>query len=136
MEEDLAKFTKKFTKDFYTFPSVNVLWNALECADIFVPSKWTLAQFSKACCNCDICCLSRRKKRAFRKACATKQSDWNCYKKMQKETRQMCRCRGAHDDYVNNMLSEPGSNNKNLFACIKEMNCNSSDVAPLKKDLE
>ena len=32
------------------------------------------------------------------------------------------------------MVSEPGSNNKKPFAYIKDMKCDSSDVAPLKKD--
>ena len=32
------------------------------------------------------------------------------------------------------MVSEPGSNNKKLFVCIKDMKCDSSGVAPLKKD--
>ena len=35
---------------------------------------------------------------------------------------------------INNMVSEPGSNNKKPFAYIKDMKCNSSDLAPLKKD--
>ena len=108
--------------------------NALESADIFVPSKLMLALFSKAWWNHDICCLLRRKKRASRKACATKQADWNCYKKMQKESQQVYR--SAYDDYINNMLSKLGYNNKNLFDYIKEMNCHSLYVAPLKKDLE
>ena len=32
------------------------------------------------------------------------------------------------------MVSEPGSNNKKLFAYIKDMKRDSSGVAPLKKD--
>ena len=32
------------------------------------------------------------------------------------------------------MVSEPGSNNKKLFAYIKDMKCDSSGVVPLKKD--
>ena len=32
------------------------------------------------------------------------------------------------------MVSEPGSNNKKLFAYLKDMKCDSSGVAPLKKD--
>ena len=35
---------------------------------------------------------------------------------------------------INNLVSEPGSNNKKPFAYIKDMKCNSSDLAPLKKD--
>ena len=61
-----------------------------------------------------------------------KQSDWHCYKKIQKEAQQACQ--RAHDDYISNMVSEPGSNNKKLFAYIKDMKCDSSGVAPLKKD--
>ena len=78
-------------------------------------------------------CLSRRKQRAFKKARATnKQSDWHRYKKIQKEAQQACR--RAHDDYISNMVSEPGSNNKKLFVYINDMKFDSSGVTPLKKD--
>ena len=53
MEEDLTKFTEKFTKDFFTFTPVNVLWNGFrqrcnESVDTFVPSKLTSTRYSKA----------------------------------------------------------------------------------------
>ena len=93
----------------------------------------TSTRFCQAWRNRDIRPLSRRKKKAFKKARATKkQSDWHRYKKIQKEAQQACR--RAHDDYISNMVSEPGSNNKKLFAYIKDIQCDSSDVAPLKKD--
>ena len=61
-----------------------------------------------------------------------KQSDWHRYKKIQKEAQQARR--RDHDDYISNMVSEPGSNNKKLFAYNKDMKCDSSGVAPVKKD--
>ena len=61
-----------------------------------------------------------------------KQSDWHYCKKIQKEAQQACR--RAHDDYISNMVSEPGSNNKKLFAYTNGMKCDRSGVAPLKKD--
>ena len=80
MEEELTKFIVKFSKDFTSTP-VNMLWNCfkqkcIEGIDTFVSSKMTSTRFSQAWCNGDIRRLSRRKKRAFKKALATKkQSD-------------------------------------------------------------
>ena len=68
--------------------------------------KATLINISVS--NGDLIC-NRRKKRAFEKA-IKKQSDWHRYKKIQKEAQQACR--RAQDDYISNMVSEPGSNNK------------------------
>ena len=111
-----------------------MLWNGfrqrcIEFIDTFVPSKLTSMRYSQTWCNWDTRRLSRRKKRAFWKArAAKKQADWNRYQKIKKETQKACR-----SDYIMNMVSEPGSNNKKLFAYIKDMKCNSSCVAPLKK---
>ena len=40
----------------------------------------------------------------------------------------------AHGNYINNMVSVPGSNNKNVFVYTKDMQCDSSGVVPPKKD--
>ena len=53
MEEDLAKFTEKFTKYFFTSTPVSVLWNGFrqrcnESVDTFVPSNLTSTRYSKA----------------------------------------------------------------------------------------
>ena len=112
-----------------------MLWNCfkqkcIESIDTFVPSKMTSTRFSQAWCNRDIRCLSKRKKRAFKKARATKkQSDWHRYKKSRKKP-----SKHVEEPTVTTSASEPGSNNKKLFAYIKDMKCNSSGVAPLKKD--
>ena len=68
---------------------------------------------------------------AFRKVRATKkQADWNYYKKIQRET--LKASGSANDNYINNMVSEPGSNNKKLFAYIKDMKCDSSGILTLR----
>ena len=54
------------------------------------------------------------------------QADWNSYKKIQKK-------KHVEDDFINNIISEPGSNKK-LFAYIKGMKFNSSGVTTLEKD--
>ena len=91
-----------------------------------------MTRFSQTWCNRDIRRLSRKKKRAFKRARATKkQSDWHRYKKIQKDAQQACQ--RAHD-YISNMVCELGSNNKKLFAYIKGLKCDSSGLAPQKKD--
>ena len=54
------------------------------------------------------------------------------YKKVQKDAQNICR--NAHNDYIRNMVSEPGSKNKKLFSYVKGMKCDSSGVATLKRD--
>ncbi|KAH3700067.1 hypothetical protein DPMN_075035 [Dreissena polymorpha] len=43
-------------------------------------------------------------------------------------------CRNARNEYVRDMISEPGGNNKKLYSYVKGMKSDSSGVAPLKKD--
>ena len=91
MDEDLTKFTQKLIEDNTTSTLVDTLWNRFKekCAESInthIPSKLTSTRFSKTWCNRDIRRLSRRKKRAYKKARTTKrQSSWSRYKKIQKE---------------------------------------------------
>ena len=49
----------------------------------------------------------------FKKARITKkQSDWSRYKKIQKDAKHACR--KAQNDFISNMVGEPGTNNKKL----------------------
>ena len=63
------------------------LWTCLESLQTEIHWVcWYFCSFQQSWCNHDICRLSKRKKRTFRKARATKkQADWNHYKKIQKE---------------------------------------------------
>ena len=77
MDEDLTRFSQKFIEDNSTSTPVDVLWNKfkakyIETIDTHVPSKMTSSRFSQAWCNRDIRRLSKRKKRAYRKARASK----------------------------------------------------------------
>jgi hypothetical protein len=78
--------------------------------------------------------LSRRKKRAYRKAGNTNnKTDLDRYKNIQKQNKQGCR--KAYTDYVRNMVSEDrGTSSKKLYSFIKRKKCDGSGVAPMKKD--
>ena len=70
---------------------------------------------------------------AYKKARTTKHSsDWSRYKKIQKDTHHACQ--NAHDDFISNMVGEPGTNSKKLYTYIKSKKCDGSGVSPLKKD--
>ena len=129
-EEDLAKFAEKFTKGFSTSKSVKVLWNGfrekcfvlwngvrqrcIECIDTFVffPNwrKHDLVTHGATVTSAS----QEGKKGALKKAHAIKkQPECHHYKKIQKEAQGACQ--SAHDDYINSMVSERGSNNTKLL---------------------
>ena len=54
------------------------------------------------------------------------------YKQVQKDAQNTCR--SAHNNYIRNMVSAPGSKNKKLYSYVKGMKCDSSGVATLKRD--
>ena len=98
-----------------------------------MPSKYTSRGFNQPWCNRDVRRLTHRKRRAYKKARISKNPyDWLRYKKVQKDAQNTCR--NAHNDYIRNMVSEPGSKNKKLYSYVKGMKCDSSGVATLKKD--
>ena len=59
-------------------------------------------------------------------------SDWQRDKKIQKESQTACRY--AHNNYIRDMISQPGSKNNKLYSNVTDMKCDSSGVATLKKD--
>ena len=94
----------------------------------YVPFKYTSTRFNQNWCNRDVRRQPRRKKRHSKKH----ESDLMRYKKVQKGAQNTCR--NAHNDYMRNMVSEPGSKNKKLFSYVKDMKCDSSGVTTLKRD--
>ena len=104
----------------------------MEVLQKHVPSKNTSTRYSQSWCNRTIRRLSRRKRRAYRKAKRTnKYKDWARFKSLQKTNRK--ECKRAHDDYVNSMVTD-GGNKKKLYSFVKNKKCDSSGVASLKKD--
>ena len=138
MSEDLKEFTEEFTHANTTETEVNTLWTTfkqkcIESVNKYVPSKFTSTRFNQPWCNRDVRRLTRRKRRAYRKARTSKNpSDWMRYKQVQKDAQNTCR--SAHNSYIRNMVSEPGSKNKKLYSYVKGMKCDSSGVATLKRD--
>ena len=76
--------------------------------------------------------LSRRKHRAFRKVRQnSNKKNWTRYKNIQKTCKE--ECKKAYNDYVCDMVSDESSCKK-LYSFVKDKKCDSSGVAPLKKD--
>ena len=113
MSEDLKQFTGEFVHANTTETEVNTLWTTfkqkcIESVNKYVPSKYTSTRFNQPWCNRDVCRLTLRKRRAYKKAGISKNlTDWLRYKKVQKDAQNTCR--NAHNDYIRNMVSEPGS---------------------------
>jgi hypothetical protein len=138
MKEDLDSFSKTFVGNHSIASPINTLWADFkqQCNKVIeshVPSKLTSSRFNQPWCNRNIRKLARRKKRAYRRARKSKeQTEWNIYRQIQKENQKACR--NARNEYVRDMISEPGGNNKKLYSYVKSMKSDSSGVAPLKKD--
>ena len=67
-------------------------------------------------CNGDVRQLSRRKRRAYKEERDSKtQSDWKRYRQIQKDKQNACW--NSHNNYIRNMISEPGSKNKKHYSC-------------------
>ena len=76
--------------------------------------------FSQPWCNRDVRRISHRKRRAYKKACASKTYyGWQRYKKLQKESQTACR--NTHSNYIRDMISEPGSKYKKLCSYVRGM---------------
>ena len=74
----------------------------------------------------------RWKRRAFRKARQnSNRKNWTRYKNIQKACKD--ECKKAYNNYVCDMVND-SSNYKKLYSFIKDKKCDSSGMAPLKKD--
>ena len=74
------------------------------------------------------------KKKALKKAHRpNSDKDWAQYKRMKKAAQY--HCRKAHNEYLANILSGEDDNNlKKLYGYIKSRRCDSSGIAPLRRD--
>ncbi|KAK3105404.1 hypothetical protein FSP39_024449 [Pinctada imbricata] len=122
----------------YNKSSVDVMWKDFKVVctksiNAHVPSKYTSTRFNQPWCDRNIKKLSRKKKRAHRKARKTNtKRDWDRYQELQRNNRK--ECRGAYNRYINNMLGEEGTTNKKLYSYIKSKRGDSSGVSPLRSD--
>ena len=91
----------------------------------------TSARFSQPWINRKVKRISRKKKRAYKKAKHSRsENDIQRYKQLQKESQY--ECRKAYNGYVNDIVTN--DNSKKLYSFIKGKKCESSGIAPLKKD--
>ena len=136
MEEDLQQFSETFTSEFSVDTPINSLWTSFKSKSLssinkHVPSKMT-SRYCQSWCNRTVRRLSRRKHRAFRKARQnSNKMNWTRYKNIQKTCKE--ECKKAYNDYVCDMVSDESSCKK-LYSFVKDKKCESSGVAPRKKD--
>lgn len=138
ISSDLAENLAKFQQHANNNAPVDVMWNDFKkiCThsiNAHVPSKFTSCRFSQPWCDRNIRRLSRRKRRAHRRARITNtQNDWRKYREAQSTNRK--ECRKSFLKYINNMLGEEGHSNKKLYSYIKSKRCDSSGVSPLRNE--
>ena len=136
LKPDVLDFSTKLTSQYSADNDVNILWDSLKeftsnLLDEKVPSKMTSARFGQPWINRKIKRISRRKKRAYKKAKLSRSDkDIQRYKQLQKESQ--FECRKAYNGYVNDVVTS--DNSKKLYSFIKGKRCDSSGIAPLKKN--
>ena len=136
LKPDVLDFSTKLTSQYSADNNVNILWDSLKeftsnLLDEKVPSKMTSARFGQPWINRKIKRISRRKKRAYKKAKLSRsEKDIQRYKQLQKESQ--FECRKAYNGYVNDVVTS--DNSKKLYSFIKGKRCDSSGIAPLKKN--
>ena len=136
MSLHLTEFASQFTADYCPATPINKLWNTFKkestsAMNKFVPSKMTSRRFSQPWCNRNIRRLTRKKKRAYKKARRTGDGkDWDTYKLLQHETKKECKT--AYNSYVKDLVSDHKA--KKLYSFVKSKKCDSSGVAPLKNN--
>ncbi len=139
MKEETETFSADFTDHHTIDTNINKLWDTFRtfCTETMaanVPSKTTSSRFSQPWINQNIKRLSRRKKRAYRRARASQDTkDKERYMELQKQTHQ--EVKRAYNNYINDMVNpETGTNPKKLYSFINSKRCDSSGVTLLKKD--
>ena len=139
MKEDMNSFSDEFIGKYSIEADVDTMWTEFssKCTQLmtdYTPSKLSIARFSQPWINRDLKRLSHRKKRAYKKAnISRKNSDWERYKQLKKESQK--ECRKAYPAHVNDLVSDDQTGNpKKLYSFIKSKKCDASGVAPLQSN--
>ena len=137
IRSNIKQFSDSYLSKHNTDTEVNTLWFEFKnfCSDIIekeVPSKLSTQRFNQPWITRKIKRLSRRKKRALRRARHTqKPEDLTRYKELQKTTQRECRI--VYNSYIRTTVSED-RDPKKLYSFIKSRRCDSSGIAPLRRD--
>ena len=92
----------------------------------------TSSRFSQPWIKKKVNRISRRKKRAYKRAkhsCSNSDLQW--YRQLQKESQY--ECKKAYDSYISDMVTSD-KNSKKLYTLMKGKKCDSSGISPLRKD--
>eukprot|EP00057_Strongylocentrotus_purpuratus_P029222 XP_011683696.1 PREDICTED: RNA-directed DNA polymerase from mobile element jockey-like [Strongylocentrotus purpuratus] len=137
IKSEILSFGKSFVESNSTNTNVDDMWEQISCElhkvlDTMVPSKFSSPRFSQPWINQHLKTLSRRKKRAYKRARKSRRpTDRDRYKNLKKVMQK--ECRSAYHSYINDMLCEEGKP-KRFWSYIKNTRCESTGVAPLLKD--
>jgi hypothetical protein len=106
----LQEFATSFLASNTADTPVNTMWSQItsslhQILNDCVPSKMTTTRFNQPWINRHLKRLSRKKKRAYKKARRTRREcDWSRYKLLKKTMQR--ECRSTYHNYINNMIYE------------------------------
>ena len=132
----VSDFSTSFMEACSENTDVETMWcqfkeGCLQIMEEKVPSKLSSTRHSQPWINKKIKRLSRRKKRAYRKAKKSgEEADQANYKRLQKETQY--ECKKAYNTYIKDIVTEDKP--KKLYSFINSKRCDSSGVPLLKKN--
>ena len=133
----LQEFSDDFVSMHHVTTPVQQLWDILsnkflEMMDKQISTKMTSSRHNQLWINGTIKNLLRRKHGAFNRARHTEsECDWRYYRKLKKAAR--LECKRAYRTYLNDIYNED-QNNKKFWAFLTSKRCDSSGVAPLRRN--
>ena len=139
IRKDIEEFASSFMSSNTLNTPVDNMWSEIttnlhKILETRVPTKLSTIRYNQPWINRQIKQLSRRKKRAYKKARnSRKDNDWFYFnglkKQMQKDSR------NTYHTYISNLIADgTDTNSKKFWSFVKSRRCDNSGVAPLFKD--
>ena len=137
MIKDTEELTINFNESYNHHNCIEEMWkfinqSLLQILNKHVPSKMSSTRFHQPWITGEIKRLSRRKKRAYKKARRTQDPrDQDRYMSLKRQTKKACK--DAYRSYLHNIISpDQTANPKRFWSFIKGKKCDSMGVAPLR----
>ncbi|CAG2253661.1 unnamed protein product [Mytilus edulis] len=134
MKSDAQELSEKFHGLYNAQSSISEMWEFIKTGlkniqDKNVPSKMSSTRFHQPWINGTIKRITRRKKKAFKKAQTTKTTkDIKRYKTIKKSSQK--ECKKAYSTYIHDIISpEQKSNPKKFWSFIKNKRCENGGMS-------
>ena len=138
IKAEATRLTSSILHTFSTDSPVEEIWQSLKAGlkslvNKHGPHKLTSTRHNQPWVNTNIKRLAKEKQWAYKHAKLTQK--WERYRSLRSELQRSCR--QAHNQYVNNLITDAGScAKKKLWTYVKSKRNDMVGVSPLKKDAQ